>query len=286
MLKLGIIRSGGSGKSVSLAQLASDCNDLLLWRRRIRVWGYEMTACNGDRLLNLWMHRFGLMGSAQKRTYERLLRPGFTVVDVGANQGLYSLLFSRLVGPDGFVHSFEPDPTLFRALQTNCERNRTRNITCYNYALGTKAETRTLYHSRVNSGDNRLAISDRPDWFYEASVTTAPLDSLLGGSLVDFIKIDVQGWEFEVLRGMTEVWKNNPEISVYFEFWPFGLRRAGCDPVELLQYVRQHGFSLYDMEGPAARPLADFGTFCSAITGYKSTNILAVRPDSEPSSVG
>jgi FkbM family methyltransferase len=265
---------------VNLALLASHCNNLPIWKRRLKVWGYDVAACNGDRLLNLCMHRFGLMGAADKKIYEKLLRPGSTVVEIGANQGLYSLLFSGLVGPQGRVFAFEPDQTLFLALQENCQRNRATNVCCYNYAIGAKNEARTLYHSRVNSGDNRLVASDRPDWFYEVGVQTRTLDSLLADTHVDFIKIDVQGWELEVLEGMTEIFRKNQEaIDIYFEFWPFGLRRAGRDPVELLDYFRRRGFSLSDMTSQYPRAIEDFRSFCSGVRGY--TNILAVRAGSE-----
>jgi FkbM family methyltransferase len=209
--------------------------------------------------------------------FEKLVLPGFTVVDVGANQGLYSLLFSSLVGPTGGVLSFEPDADLFAALRVNCRQNGAENIRCYNYALGARAEAKVLYRSRVNSGDNRLARSDRPDWFHEVDVKTETLDSMLGNTSVDFIKIDVQGWELEVLKGMTGVCNNNPELRIYFEFWPFALRRAGCDPMQILQHLRQNGFSLYDTADVGMRPLTEFVGFCAKFDGYKATNILAVR---------
>ena len=52
---------------------------------------------------------------------------------------------------------------------------------------------------------------------------TETLDSVLGDASVDFIKIDVQGWELEVLKGMTGVFNNNPELTICFEFGPFAL---------------------------------------------------------------
>ena len=258
---------------MNLAQLAYRVNDLSIWKQGIHVWGYDMRACNGDRFLNLCLHRFGLMGSAPRQTFETILRPGFTAVDVGANQGLYSLLFASLVGPQGRVFSFEPDAALFAALRENCQRNRAENISSFNCAIGARAETRTLYRSRVNSGDNRLAASDWSDWFYEIDIRTETLDSVLGNAHVDFIKIDVQGWEFEVVKGMAEVWNLNPALSIYFEFWPFGLRRAACEPLQLLDYFRQHGFTLCGIVGSDARPIDNFESFCSALQGYKSTNM-------------
>ena len=259
------------------AALASRCNDLSLWRRRLSVWGFDMTACNGDRLINLCLHRLGLMGKDRDRVYTKLLRPGWTVVDIGANQGLYSLLFSSLVGPQGRVFAFEPDPRLYDVLTENCRRNNAANVHCRNFAIGTGTEAKTLYRSRVNSGDNRLAVSGRPDWFDEVAINTAPLDSFMGDLAVNFIKIDVQGWEFEVVKGMTGVLQNNPALTVYFEFWPFGLRRAGSEPVGLLEMFRQKGFALFEVNGTA---IDDPATFCSGFSGYDSTNILAVRSGS------
>lgn len=260
-----------------IGQLASAINNLPIWRRRVRVWSYEVMPPNGDRFLNLCLHRFRLMGDLQKRIYERLLVPGMNVVDVGANQGLYTLLFSRLVGPAGHVYSLEPDATLFAALEENCRHNRAANVSCYNYALGASAETKTLFHSRVNSGDNRLAASGKPDWFYKVVVQVRRADDVLARARVDFIKIDVQGWEFEVLKGMTELWRRNLDISLYFEFWPFGLRRAGCDPVELLQYVQSAGFRIYDAASDVFQPISEPWNFTDKFRGYQATNVLAIR---------
>jgi FkbM family methyltransferase len=260
-----------------IGQLASAINNLRIWRRRVGVWGYYVMPPNGDRFLNLCLHRFGLMGALQKRIYEKLLAPGMKVVDVGANQGLYTLLFSRLVGPAGHVYAFEPDASLFATLEDNCRHNQAANVTCYNYALGAGAETRELFHSRVNSGDNRLAASEKPGWFYKVVVQVTRADEPLAGKRVDFIKIDVQGWEFEVLKGMPELWKQNPDISLYFEFWPFGLRRAGCDPAELLRYLQSSGFRLYDAASDVFQPISEPGAFTDKFRGYQATNILAIH---------
>jgi hypothetical protein len=94
---------------------------------------------------------------------------------------------------------------------------------------------------------------------------------------VDFIKIDVQGWEFEVLKGMAQIWRANPALSVYFEFWPFGLRRAGCDPAELLRFVQEAGFQLHDATPEGLRPVEEAEKFCQQFQGYQATNVLAVR---------
>ena len=70
-------------------------------------------------------------------------------------------------------------------------------------------------------------------------------DDVLDGAKVDLIKMDVQGWESEVLRGLSQTLRCNPGLTVYFEYWPEGLRRAGerlSSPVDIL---RQSGFSVF-----------------------------------------
>ena len=70
-------------------------------------------------------------------------------------------------------------------------------------------------------------------------------DDVLDGANIDLIKMDVQGWESEVLRGLEQTLRRNPALTVYFEYWPEGLRRAGeplSSPVEIL---RQSGFSVF-----------------------------------------
>lgn len=262
---------------MGLGRVLSAVNSWALWRRRLKVFGFTVTASRGDRLLNLFLHRFRLMGTTELRTLEKFVKPGMTVVDAGANQGLYTLVLSRLAGPSGRVFSFEPDPDLFRTLSLNCDQNHAGNVERHNCALGAEAGEMNLFRSRVNAGDNRLAKSDHEDWFEPVSVKVSTLDSILQSASVDFIKIDVQGWEFEVLKGMANLWANNPDLCIYFEFWPFGLRRAGCEPLELLQYMENNSFRLYEPRSDDSIPVSDPCEFCGRFQGFQSTNLFAVR---------
>jgi len=262
---------------MGFGRVLSSVNSWALWRRRLKVFGFTVTASRGDRLLNLFLYRLRLMGKTELSVLEKFVTPGMTVVDVGANQGLYTLVLSRLAGPSGRVFSFEPDPDLFRTLSLNCDQNHAGNVKRYNCALGAEAGERNLFRSRVNAGDNRLAKSDREDWFEPVSVKVATLDSVLQSASVDFIKIDVQGWEFEVLKGMANLWANNPDLCIYFEFWPFGLRRAGCGPLEMLEYMENNSFRLYEPRSDDSARLSDLTGFCARFKGFQSTNLFAVR---------
>jgi FkbM family methyltransferase len=144
--------------------------------------------------------------------------PGYTVFDIGANFGVFTKLFSRLVGPQGLVIAFEPVPQTFRTLATGVQRLHLRNVQAVNKAVSDQVGTalmrvpqyaggkgENLYESRI------ISAANSQDAF---SVDTITVDSLQI-SRVDFIKIDVEGHELEVLRGSVETLKRfRPTLMV------------------------------------------------------------------------
>jgi predicted methyltransferase len=91
--------------------------------RSLQIWLARHPACY-LRLLT-WLRR----GSLEKKLYLSLVRPGDIVFDIGANQGYFTLLFSDLVGPAGYVHAFEPVPPTFARLRARIEQGqRYRNV--------------------------------------------------------------------------------------------------------------------------------------------------------------
>jgi FkbM family methyltransferase len=248
-------------------------NHTSLWHRSIRVWGFRLRGTSLDRLLALSLHRLGLMGAAERRLMEERVRPGMCIVDIGANVGLYSLLLARLAGASGQVFAFEPEPSLFQALRSNSQRNSITTVTPLNFALGDRTESTTLYRSAFNTGDNRLGglgwVGRRID------VEMIPLDEALPTTPVDFVKMDVQGYEMEVFRGMEGVFRANPQLEIFFEFWPSGLRAAGTDPGALLEYLFERGFQVFAPDGGNLRPVMGFASLASQLKGRKHTNLLA-----------
>lgn len=241
-------RTGGE----LIAGLVRRCNEHGFWRRRaLRVWGRTVRPPTFDRWLALVLHRCSLMGRDDLAFLRAHVRPGMHVVDVGANQGLYTLLFSELAGDAGKVWAFEPDDVLFASLEENLAANRAGNVRALHRALGAAPGTMTLYRSLLNSGDNRLAAAGRDRAHVAVEVAVEPLEDLLAGERVDFIKLDVQGWEMEVFRGMGRLLDDpgNARMEIYFEHWPQGLRDAGSDPLALLEFLVGRGFSLYQPTG-------------------------------------
>jgi hypothetical protein len=130
-----------------------------------------------------------------------------------------------------------------------------------------------FYRNAFNSGDNRLGGLG---WRAEGvEVEVGRLDDAHAGR-VDLIKMDVQGYELGVFRGMDKLLAANPEVEVYFEFWPHGLRSAGTDPGEVLAYLRSRGFRVLLPEGGRMTEVRG-DALLAGLPGKKFTNLLASR---------
>jgi FkbM family methyltransferase len=160
---------------------------------------------------------------------------------------------ARWAGPNGKVFAFEPDAAMGDALRRNVRANCPRNVEVFLHAVGSRSETGVLHGSAFNSGDSRLHVTrfpitgchPRPESDLVQSVPIRTLDQSLPGQRLDLIKIDVQGWEAHVLRGIVTLFELNPGLILYFEFWPAGLRAAGSSAAELKQLLADRKLRVY-----------------------------------------
>ena len=106
-------------------------------------------------------------------------------------------------------------------------------------------------------------------------VDVARLDQVLAGKRVDFLKLDVQGWELEVLRGMTGLFAPNPALRLFVEYWPNGLRRAGNEPAELLAFFKEHAWDLVSTPDMRAMDAVRFTAWDAKPNAFE--NLLATR---------
>jgi FkbM family methyltransferase len=191
----------------------------------------------------LQAHRFALMGGDEIRYLEKIVRPNWNIADVGANQGIYTLFFSSAV-PLGYVYAFEPDPSLFASLKGNVSQNGANNVTLFNAAAASKPAKLSLRPGKLNRGDNQIISSETPG-ADTVAVDAISLDEVIPQLKLDLLKIDVQGFEVEVLRGAEKLLEANPPLLILLEFWPYGLRNAGSNPEELLDILLRAGFSVF-----------------------------------------
>ena len=190
--------------------------------------------------------------------FERLIKPGMVIVDVGAHVGYYSLLAARLVGPAGKVYSFEPDPDNHSLLLKNIEYNGYHNIRVANYAISNRLGSATLYNTALDSGRHSIYQHGLPQRG-TVTVDTMPMDTFLEGEgwpRIDLVKIDVEGAELDVLKGMEQLIGRSREINLIIEFNPRLLEDAGVDPHGFLDTPRAWSFTTYCInEKNGAAPL-------------------------------
>ena len=140
------------------------------------------------------------------------ISPGMTVIDIGANIGYHTLLFSKWVKPYGKIFAFEPDPTNFKLLKKNITANQIKNIVSFKNAVSDKNDKISLFLSEDNSGDHRindLLIFKNDNMRKKIGTHSVKLDSVFSKSQkIDFIKIDIQGSEIQALNGMQNILKN------------------------------------------------------------------------------
>jgi FkbM family methyltransferase len=156
-----------------------------------------------DRAIERAIYYEGVYEAGTLHVVRGILRPGDAFVDVGANIGLISLVGAVAVGAAGHVHAFEPLPSTFAILQRNIALNAARNVHAYPLALGSSDERRPMYQSEPwNRGAASLVVPNSAT--PAAMVRVATLDGFLaekGIRNVRALKVDVEGWEAEVLIG-------------------------------------------------------------------------------------
>jgi FkbM family methyltransferase len=178
---------------------------------------------------------------------------GAIYVDVGANIGWYSILLDRITDEDATVLAFEPDPLNFKLLEHNIVLNRCAKIRTFDLALSDHDGTGTLHlYSDLNRGKHSmLPIVSKAT----AEVTTRSLDTLLRDEMIEadrvqLIKMDVEGYELTVLKGMRRVLECRP--LVVSELVPAYMEKTGQVVEEYLDLMYSHGYVAHLLTGGGA----------------------------------
>jgi FkbM family methyltransferase len=192
--------------------------------------------------------------TTERRVLLRILRRGDTVIDVGANDGNYTLEFAKLVGPRGKVHAFEPVPPTFEILRRTIERNGVNARVCLNQcALGDKPGVLTMYVPGDDFTQAALVVHHVLSWpsasiksFEDCKVDT--LDNYAKSKKIeriDFVKIDVEGAELPVLQGMQSILRLPRPPILLVEIFPDWMINFGYHPGDLLKFLHHFGYIFY-----------------------------------------
>jgi len=173
-----------------------------------------------------------------EKLLSKVLKANNVVVDVGANIGYYTRIASNLVGTGGAVYAFEPMPAAYRVLQMNC--SNLVNVTLFPIAMGDKHGESTFY-VRKKGDMSSLSPDDKAK---TVLVQTDTLDNILMKvPKIDFIKIDVEGFELEVLSGSQKTISTHRPI-VYFELLQSYAEERGFGFKDYQTFFDKFGYSL------------------------------------------
>jgi FkbM family methyltransferase len=173
------------------------------------------------------------------------LPAGGVFVDVGANIGYFSVMASHAVGNDGLVVALEPARREYCRLLHHIALNNANGVVALNCACSDRVGLARLEVHNIHTGLHRLVPSDTADGTSHSTVVV-PLDALLPGIIntrtIDLLKIDVEGCEFEVLKGCGQLLSEQRIREVFVEVTDVFLRRWGHSRHDLYRWMASHGY--------------------------------------------
>jgi FkbM family methyltransferase len=178
---------------------------------------------------------------------QSLLKPGSTFVDLGANEGYFSVIASELVGNDGIVIAVEPQSRLREILAKNFELNDVRNVRIIHAAISNYRGTGTLHLSPdTNTGSTGLSRSTAYRNKQETTgiITLTELLSNLGIAQVDLMKIDIEGFEYEAVLGSPELFREGRVKAIALEVHAGALATRGHAAEEIVTFLRDCGYRM------------------------------------------
>jgi FkbM family methyltransferase len=193
----------------------------------------------------------GNFETAEFSFIRKFLQPGMTMLDIGAHHGFYTLLASRIVGDAGRVYSFEPSPRERKALLRHVSLNRCKNVRVQALALGAEKKEAELH---VVEGSQTGCNSLRPPVVLSGTssvrVRVMPLDDWLSEQKighVDFIKLDVEGGELEVLKGAEALLERRPRPVILAEVQDIRTRAWGYKAKDVIESLRGKGYEWFSI---------------------------------------
>jgi len=211
----------------------------------VQVGEFLMGIPSEEWRLAMYLSRYGAFEVGTEKLFCSTVQKDMIVLDVGANLGIFTL---HALAAGCKVYAFEPTPRTFRLLKDNVQVNgfmeSGRAILTQSAVGETAGMCQFTTYSDV-CGHNSI-FGQSEDGAETIDVSVVSLDETFGsGTRVDIIKIDVEGAELLVFKGMKRIIKENPHIKIFMEFAPEHLLRAGVQPKEMLEYISNLGLTYY-----------------------------------------
>ncbi len=172
---------------------------------------------------------------------KEVVKQGDIVIDIGANIGYFTVLMANLVGPQGKVYAFEPDPRNFSLLQRTIKKNGFTSVIAEQKAISNKTGEFLLYQTRSWSS-NTLTPTN---CVLTTKIQVITLDTFLSQEdHIDFVKMDMDGSEPLAIQGMVQLIRRSPNLRVLAEYQPGNLKRYLSNPLDFISIAEQCGLKL------------------------------------------
>ena len=224
--------------------------------RHERLFGkyrFEMDLRLG-RLQKIFYLKPGSYEPQTERFIRQNVKPGMTVLDIGANTGYMTILLADMVGAYGQVHSFEPMPANYELLRKNVDANGLNQVHLHNFALSDRKGEATLHIDPGNDGGNTIGNVAGEGWNGHSAITVATeaLDDFLGRAgigKVDFIKIDVEGAESLVFAGAHKLLSRPDAPLIVCEVGDPAQQLVGTTELDLRKALYGYDYASYWLDG-------------------------------------
>ncbi|RZK26360.1 MAG: FkbM family methyltransferase [Flavobacterium sp.] len=192
-----------------------------------------------------------------KQYFKKYINKGNTIIDVGANIGFHTLYFAELTGMSGKVIAIEPIPVNIRSLRNNVALNGLSNVQIYERAFANENKTLNIHIDQAEKNPGSFNLYDHKD--QNTEIICVKGDDLLneiGAGKIDFIKIDVEGYEFEALKGLKHTLEQSKPIIIFEFDRNYQLKNAG-DPAEIFNFLVALSYSFQSLsENGIAEPFS------------------------------
>lgn len=223
--------------------------------KKISIEGIEMLFTLQDAQTRIFFNHPFFSGELYEREVARhlvkRLKHADCFVDVGANMGFYSVLAGKILSQrGGVVHAIEMDAENVNRIRANLRLNRLRNVTVHEVALGDQSGTVEYYRCGSFRNTLEVSVNDR-ERYQQVSVPMTTLDSLLAEMEIapDVIKIDVEGAEYLVLKGMDGTMKSPANIycEVHIDETEGGLASFGHTLDDVWGLLQGYNYQLWEI---------------------------------------
>jgi FkbM family methyltransferase len=173
------------------------------------------------------------------------VRAGDHFIDVGANEGYFTVVASRIVGPTGCVIAVEPQHRALAALHRNLALNRCENVAVHEVAVSDAPGTASLYLTPdTNNSASGLSVATRYP-LPAQEITCMTLEHLFARWRVPrgaVVKMDIEGWEYEAILGSQDLFRSNHVRALLLELHPHLMLPRGRDPEEIVRFLASCGY--------------------------------------------